>query len=334
VKDGKYWDMSINPVVGCTWASPGCHNCYAARIARRMAGNPVIPAHRRRLYQRATEGAKKGWSGFVGWDPEVIPAAIAKLSRARKPRVVFVSDMADLFHDDISEEQIDEVLAMITILPQHTFLLLTKRADRLPKHLNAAEERLCRWFGFKVPWPLPNLWLGVTVENQEQADARIPHLLRCNAAVRWVSYEPALGPVDWTCINPFDDFHTDALDTPDHSRRLSWITAGGETGPGARPAHPDWFRQTRDQCVAAGVPFYFKQWGEWIPDDHFAKLPEIQDWLNDEGQGCCITEAPGFTCIYDWGEDDCASFNPSKKAAGRALDGRTWDQMPGRGELT
>lgn len=178
----------------------------------------------------------------------------------------------------------------------------------------------------KTRWPRPNVWLGVSVENQQYADERIPHLLRTPAAVRWVSYEPALGPVDFTALGEGDQRGLNALtgefchydeDTGDPcshwDARIDWIVCGGESGPGARPMHPDWARSVRDQCVAAGVPFFFKQWGEWHP-------------LSTTGG---MQEVPFGHYVLPTGDSPGFGFSRvGKKAAGRVLDGREWNEMP------
>ncbi len=244
----KVW----NPVTGCTPVSAGCERCYAKRMANRLRGRCGYPAD----------------------DPfrvTVHPEKLGEPMRWRKPRRVFVCSMGDLFHEDVTDATIATVWAVMQVRTQHTFCVLTKRPGRMrdlvgtlpplmekfaPNSLKQAAE--CT-FG---PWPLPNVCLGVSAEDQATADARIPILLQTPAAVRFVSVEPMLGPVDLIgyfphCLenHPFPSLCRE----PDHERTgLNWVICGGETGSGARPMDPDWSRSLRDQCAAAGVPFFFK----------------------------------------------------------------------------
>ena len=206
----------------------------------------------------------------------------------RKPRKVFVCSMSDLFHEAVSSSFIARVLAVMALTPQHTYQVLTKRPARMRALLSSRsfeqevgravaaivgddERREARMLvgewtwdviakSWHAPdWPLPNVWLGVTVEDQERADQRIPILLETPAAIRWLSCEPLLGPVDLDATG-MDVTGTSGLES--RPPAVDWVVAGGESGPGARPMHPDWARSLRDQCEAAGVPYLFKQWGE------------------------------------------------------------------------
>ena len=229
--------------------------------------------------------------------------------RWREPKRIFVNSLSDLFHADVPDEFIARVFAVMAGAPQHTFQLLTKRhgrmrsllrSERFQEVLAGAARQLYIDQGRRVNgarlanlvWPLPNVWLGVSVENQQWADLRVPALLGTPAAVRFLSCEPLLGPV---CLDPWHTEHDDGRARCDGplASGLDWVIAGGESGKGARPMHPDWARSLRDQCVAAGVPFLFKQWGNWAPH--------------------LLGHSPA---------------NVGKKAAGRELDGRTWDEYP------
>jgi protein gp37 len=256
--------------------------------------------------------------------------------RRKKPRRMFVGSMGDLFHEDVPDEFIARIWWVMgqcagyldpSRYRGHTFLILTKRPERMQKWLNGWNDGETRrqwiesfgavydWMSGPKYWPdvFPNVWLGVTAENQQRADERIPILLQIPAAARFVSVEPMLGPVDLLsndylggCINC-----EVYLDNPEtcincaQDRKIDWIICGGESGHGARPMHPDWVRSLRDQCQAAGVPFFFKQWGEWNPDN----------------KGICRgirTQKLEGVVLYRIG----------KKAAGRSLDGEAWDEMP------
>jgi protein gp37 len=238
------------------------------------------------------------WTGKVVLAPENIFTAPM---RRKKPTVYFVNSMGDLFHEAITDEQIDGVFAVMALCPQHTFQVLTKRAERMRDYMSTPyrhDEIGDQMIeigdiqpGFKcVRWPFPNVWLGVSCERQQEADERIPLLLQTPAAIRFISAEPLLGPIDLFAM-PFSSgdprHHWDALTgqalmygegvngNPDITvriekpiyQKLDWVIAGGESGPHARAPMIGWIRSLRDQCAAAGVPYFFKQWGAHAPDD-------------------------------------------------------------------
>lgn len=205
----------------------------------------------------------------------------------KKPRKIFVNSMSDLFHENITDDVIDQVFSIMALCPQHTFMVLTKRAKRMCEYTTNAElphrlvDRMYQVdadqthrqiktlfeFGYdengkidtiELQWPLKNVQLGVSVEHQNAANERIPLLLECPAKTRFLSIEPLLGPVNLNQSWPF---------APHPWPGINWIIAGGESGPGARPPHPDWIRNLRDHCRARSIPFFFKQWGEWAPAD-------------------------------------------------------------------
>ena len=238
-----------NPVVGCTKVSEGCTNCYAERMAYRLACMGRKPYTDGVVAGEGEDGgAMRGrWTGKIG-----IAAGSTWLKPLhwKKPRMIFVCSMGDLFHANVFGIEIWTVLEMVRRCPRHTFLFLTKQPANLRGFL--------KWYydHETIESPIPNLWLGVTAENQEAADERIPILLDTPASVRFISHEPSLG-----ALNP----DLDGID---------WVICGGESGPGARPMHPDWARSLRDQCQAAGVPFFMKQMSgktkaerHAIPDD-------------------------------------------------------------------
>jgi protein gp37 len=262
---------SWNPVTGCRKVSEGCRNCYAAAMAARFWGDRKftdVRCHKDRLY------APLSW---------------------RKPRTVFVNSMSDLFHDAVADEFIDRVFAVMALCPQHTFVILTKRPERMldwathdPRDgvRNAGEAmrpsnpprhwyHVSDWNLRLASWPLPNVWLGVSIEDQPTADQRIPILLQTPAAVRCVSIEPLLGPVRLKQQNPDGKWPPDAdqpdiawlrhRDWPDDfqywTTGLNWVIVGGESGPKARPCDVAWIRSTIRQCKDAGVPCFVKQLG-------------------------------------------------------------------------
>jgi protein gp37 len=330
----EWTDATWNPVTGCTKVSEGCRNCYAERIARRFPRGGIDP-----------EFSKSD----VVDDFRVMlhPARLEEPFHWRKPRRIFVCSMGDLFHGDVPPAFILSVLSVISLSPRHTFMVLTKRPDRMCLFLSAfggnknARDKIsdkafdlwgeeadcqaanaiegCLGEGFNVGWPMRNLWLGVSAEDQAAADERIPLLLATPAAVRFVSVEPMLGPVDldgdpyngpgWIRGWRVELKHGSTCDgfcisgecpvpVQVQNPYLDWVICGGESGPGARPMHPVWARSLRDQCQAAGVPYFFKQWGEW-----------------GYHQGAAHT-------------DSMDPFRVGKKKAGRILDGRTWDEIP------
>lgn len=307
----EWTDATWNPMVGCTKVSPGCDHCYAIRTAHRMQANPNPKV------SGAYAGTEVGgeWTGRIN----LLADRLDQPLRWRKPRRIFVNAQSDLFHDQVPDEFIARVWAAMALAPQHTFQVLTKRHGRMRSLLaapdfHASVSRKVRGHVTLRPldghgdeaqlWPLPNVHLGVSVEDQQRADLRIPALLDTPAAVRWLSCEPLLRSVDlgaWT--KPHEPWCGTDPNPPwcacgrDADGYLDWVVVGGESGPGARPMHPDWARSLRDQCVAAGVPFHFKQWGEYRPP-------------------------------IDGDETGEPYARVGKSRAGRELDGRTWDEQP------
>ncbi|BDU72935.1 DUF5131 family protein [Mesoterricola silvestris] len=326
---GIVWtDATWNLIRGCSRVSEGCRNCYAERMAARFCSQPGMP------YHGLVESSTGRWTGHVRLVPEQLETPLTW----RRPRRVFVNSMSDLFHEDLPFDRIDQVFGIMAACPQHTFQILTKRPERMRDYL--AQDRREEWayagsYGNDLlfdqidlgPRALPNVWVGVSVENQETADKRIPFLLETLAAVRWLSCEPLLGPVDLSreilsdrCGGsypfPFlpEDCRTHRID------QLDWVVVGGESGPGARPMHPDWARGLRDQCSAAGVPFLFKQWGEWAP-----AMGDL--WWHPLEGGPQFRTRAGSMGTHAFG-DGYGAVRIGKKAAGRSLDGQVHDGYP------
>jgi protein gp37 len=272
VSDGsaiEWTDASWNPVRGCSRVSEGCRHCYAEGVAARFS-KPGAP------YEGLARFTPQGprWTGKIRLVPELLEQPL----RWRKPRRVFVNSMSDLFHEDVPDSFIDAVFLTMIAAPQHTFQILTKRAARMRRWFEA------RWSGVESvriasprktperPWPLPNVWLGVSVEDQAAADERIPELLAAPAAVRFLSCEPLLGPVDLDGLSvprPGGEWRFSAL-RPDtdpgddecfRGARVDWVIVGGESGFRARPLEVEWARSIVEQCRAAGVPAFVKQLG-------------------------------------------------------------------------
>ena len=245
----EWTDATWNPVTGCTKVSAGCKFCYAERDFHR-------PYPGRAFTDVRTHPERLDWP--LRWRG-------SKQAKAEgRPSRIFVNSMSDLFHEDVPDDFLTAVFATMGMAERQVFQVLTKRGQRAAAYLKSRTI-----FGKRRT--LPNVWLGVSVEDQQTADERIPILLQTPAAVRWVSYEPALGPVDFKNFTPgrISPGWTGRADEPCQADwGLDWIVAGGESGPRARPPHPDWFRKVRDDCQAAGVPFFFKQWGAWRPCEH------------------------------------------------------------------
>ena len=265
----EWTDETWNPVTGCTKVSPGCAHCYAERLAPKVfAGQTTV--------DRVTLFTRKRKFEDVRCHEDRLDQPL----RWRRPRKVFVNSMSDLFHEDVPDAFIDRVFAVMALAPQHTFQILTKRAERMRAYMTTPLRghtsipveigKLREWFHRPTNWTWPhsNVWLGVSVENQHFADERIPLLLQTPAAVRFISAEPLLAPVDLHRIqNPKDGFHASALQGQhddnfyEFDRALDWVIVGGESGRGARPFDLAWARSIVQQCKDAGVPVFVKQVG-------------------------------------------------------------------------
>jgi protein gp37 len=277
----EWTDRTWNPVTGCTKVSQGCKNCYAERMYERFHGH----------------GSFKN----VITHPERLDMPL----KWKKPSMVFVNSMSDLFHEDVPFEFIDMCFIVMAEATDHTFQILTKRPERL---LEYAQDSICEDL-----WPLKNVWLGVSVEDQKTADERIPLLIQVPAAVRFLSCEPLLAPID--ILTPNLLWHR--LSGGGYKRQtIDWVICGGESGPGSRPMHPDWARSLRDQCEAAGVPFFFKQWGEYLP---YCQLnPEVIPFKKS------IVEFPS---PHNANKKN-SYYKIGKKAAGNVLDEKQHLEYP------
>lgn len=331
----EWTDATWNPITGCKVVSPGCTNCYAMRLAgTRQKHHPSR--------EGLTQDTKAGpvWTGDVRFNEQWLDQPL----RWTKPRRIFVCAHGDLFAEAVPDEWIDRVFAVMALAPQHTFQVLTKRAERMRDYSRTVTLARLMTGSVDLPapsipapaWPLPNVWLGVSAEDQARADERIPLLLDTPAAVRFISAEPLLGSIDLgsymgeaICGSTWEDEHgVERCDiTGKPCAGLDWVIVGGESGPGARPMHPDWARSLRDQCQAAGVPFFFKQWGEWAPAEEvpIAELghdavPGTIEPCNDNSAFAALT--PRRLAILR---------RVGKKAAGRLLDGREWSEFPRHG---
>ena len=313
-RTGIQWtDATWNPLRGCSRISEGCRNCYAETVASRFSG-PGQP------YEGLAKDGR--WTREVRFVPHMLDQPL----RWTRPRRIFVNSMSDLFHENVPDEWIARVFDVMARAPQHTFQVLTKRPDRMRRVLPSfAPSHTAR---DRSGWPLPNVWLGVSAENQATADGRIPLLLETPAAVRFVSAEPLLGPID---LNERELLCRTWRRGLTIGRYLDWVIIGGESGPGARPMHPGWARALRDQCVHVGVPFFFKQWGEW--------KPVAPVYACTQQDSAAIAAADESRCVFIAGDGRVWPENQppggswivertGKKTAGRTIDGREWDQFP------
>lgn len=347
----EWTDATLNVVTGCADVSPGCRNCYARTFAERWRG---IEGH---YFEN-------------GFDLQLRPERLKLPLSWRRPRKVFVNSMSDLFHDGVPDSLIVDLFAVMALTPQHTYQVLTKRHARMRSLLRqpgfwTRVGRQARHIGFNDSnaadrftdgrdiydasvWErldfLPNVWLGCSVEDQKWADIRVPALVETPAAVRFLSCEPLLGPVDltpwmpdghasWRCqdcrrfyAGPLQrncpDCGSEGFWTGSHSgngrpngQPLGWVIVGGESGRGARPMSPDWARSLRDQCAAAQVPYLFKQWGEYQPTGYMA--------IGARDKGCVFVGEPLDDLGHRW-----EMQRVGKGKAGRELDGRTHDEYP------
>ncbi|MCZ0926504.1 phage Gp37/Gp68 family protein [Halomonas janggokensis] len=339
-KTGIEWtDATWNPIRGCSRVSDGCRNCYAESVANRFSGDG-----------QPYEGliAKGGqWNGQI----MLVDHKIDEPCRMTRPRMIFVNSMSDLFHPNISFEVVAGIFGIMAAASWHTFQVLTKRPERMREFFQWIDDHPLRsmfdcqklqeqhpgsdWRPFfladmaskilpsggeglkvelKPEWPLQNVWLGISVEDQATANERIPLLLQVPAEVRWLSCEPLLGPIGIDTLlgkMPEDD------DGAPYPGNIGWVVVGGESGSNARPMHPEWATSLRNQCADAGVPFLFKQWGEWLP---VGKNPHDLDTA-------IIQRGQTNTRCYAWGDGE-AAIRVGKKATGRLLEGKLHDAYP------
>lgn len=300
----EWTDATWNPVTGCSKVSPGCAHCYAETMATTRlvgrAGYPGLP-----------------WTPDNASENVVLrPERLDIPLRWRGPRRVFVNSMSDLFHELVPFEFVDRVFAVMALATQHTFQVLTKRPERMREYMSGGWERreairaqsgMGRYDNRNI-WPFRNVWLGTSIEN-DRFVGRADELRRVPSQTRFLSCEPLLGPLP-------------SLDLAD----IDWVIAGGESGPGARPVHSDWIRELRDRCQAAGVPFFFKQWGAWARGSGYRDEYHV---LSRAGR---LVEAAEVNEAFRGADAPMlhleALHRSVKGRAGRDLDGRTWDEMP------
>lgn len=339
----EWTDATVNAINGCTVLSPGCTNCYAMRLA-----GTRLRDHPSRKWLTSDSKAGPVWNGTV----RLNESALLQPLRWKRPRRIFWNAHGDMFHPAVPDAWIDRCFAIMALTPHHIHQVLTKRSDRMHAYLSdvAVNGRIARviidWLvdgiitkglrhcatwpvrsigdiddptDITVDMPLPNVWLGVSVEDQKRADERIPDLIDTPAALRWLSCEPLLGPLDlseWlVCPAARDGLTMDRstgayeccskCDFTGVAAEIDWIVVGGESGPGSRPMQARWVKSLRDQCAAAVVPFFFKQWGNYLPCGQ--QQSDGRLWTNGSGHPLCAI----------------------KSMTGRYLDGVQHDGMPG-----
>ncbi|GBG14337.1 DNA repair photolyase [Novimethylophilus kurashikiensis] len=303
-------DATLNVVTGCEKISQGCKHCYAERDWARNAAKPGTVYFGRKFT-----------------DVMCHPERLDQPLRWTRPRKIFVNAMSDLFHHDVPDAFIDQMFAVMALCHLlgrgHVFQILTKRPERMFFYLTHPEvksrilaemHKLAPKWGVKMVglvWPVQNAWLGVTAEHQEAALERIVWLQKTPAAIRWVSAEPLIGPLDLLFA-----LESDALPS------IDWVVGGAESGDGARPADLRWFRALRDQCRKAGKKFLFKQWGAWAPATYGA--PEATWRLHDEATKLPLGE---WHAMHDFG-GGVGAIHAGSFDTGRTLDGELIEEYP------
>jgi len=353
----EWCDHTFNPWVGCTQISPACDNCYAKAWDQRFFSGPSlhwgagVARKRTKTWGDPVKWNKSnfyecsvcGWRGCDKDDEFSRPkkGCIHILAPARQR--VFCASLADVFDNEVDPKWRADLFRLIDDTQNLDWLLLTKRVGNADDMMFEARQQLLMPDEIDLPVIWPNLWLGATICNQEEADRDIPKLLAVPAHKRFLSMEPLLGPVDvskymwpvhprWpakykTPKEALADgaevtYHRQALISRDWADHLvNWVIVGGESGSNARPMHPDWARSLRDQCEAAGVPFLFKQWGEWISTDQEPQPygGPLSRWMWADGSAFLAGDGQRAMPLF---------CKVGKKAAGRLLDGREWNGVP------
>lgn len=322
----EWTEATWNPWHGCHKVSAGCKNCYMFREKKHYGQDPNVVVRSKTTF----------------YDP----------LKWKESRRIFTCSWSDFFIEEADAWR-DEAFAIMALTPQHTYQVLTKRPERMLEYVKSAKwknllkwmnsvpegrgNNLCslahqklkntKWEFYNVKrWPLTNVWLGVSVEDQKTADERIPLLLQTPAAIRWLSIEPLLGPID---LERELGAYLPGNDSPLRSswlRKLHWVVAGGESGPDARPMHPAWVQSIRDQCINAGVPFFMKQWGEWWP---ISQTPDF--WIDQHpryAKRSMVLQIDGTDQGLYFPKGAMTCFKVGKSVSGRLLDGREWNEMP------
>lgn len=311
----EWTEQTWNPIIGCSKISDGCKNCYAEKMAVRLACIENTQHYKHVVSNK--------WNGTTYFN---IPALEKPLKR-KKPTTYFVCSMGDIFHETVPFRWVDEVLDIIEKCPQHRFIILTKRAKRMHDYWTWVYE-----FNDTVPSKKQNIIWGITAENQEQANKRIPWLLEIPCSCKMVSIEPMLGEVDLTKIIDSDGDTIDCLNGKMYQKSckvdktfdiISWVIVGGESGSNARPMHPEWVKSIKDQCEKSNTPFFFKQWGEW---KKVGECDNCKDSKYYDDRKCQILNISGGQGYH--GELAYYMKKVGKKKAGCLIDGEEYKQFP------
>lgn len=337
----EWSDATWNPIRGCSRVSEGCRNCYAENVANRFSGEGQPYEG---LIKQTSKGPK--WNGNIMFLGDVL----LKPLKWKKPRRIFVNSMSDLFHENVKDEWIDKIFAVIALCPQHHFQILTKRPERMKEYIlwrkgpfldrlstictrgyalmstyrngkwNEADAMAARIKIDQWAPDMENVSLGVSIESAEHLD-RIKPLVRIPGGIKFISFEPLLGSVREADLSKID-----------------WVIVGGESGSHARPMHPEWAREIRDKCEAENVAFFFKQWGEWRPWEQDAQPPYFnsctsKEWMDkhhfpDFDDPDCKGWCYDLTHFIDYPVKAVCFEKIGKKKAGNLLDGRKYQQYP------
>jgi protein gp37 len=322
----EFADATWNPLRGCSDLSRGCRNCFAKLIAARM-GAPGKPFEGYAFMQ----DGKPFWTGKV----KIVERVLMEPLTWRQERAVYVGSMSDLFHPELAQDERDAIHGTMALCGQHTFQILTKRPEAMCAYYGDPEvwARIEKWaraiyrmhHGREYPsqghlrGPMPNIWAGTSIEDQRTANRRLPWLLKTVACRRFVAYEPAIAPVDAT-------LYLNAWKSEPEIPKIDWLVCGGESGPYARPLHPYAASWIRDQCLAAGTSFFFKQWGEWSPV--LRRGAPFEQWGYYDQDEKFHPRRRIFLQSETARQHPVKMWRIGKEAAGRELDGRVWDEMP------
>lgn len=299
----EWTNETWNPIIGCSKISEGCKNCYAEKMANRLSSIALSKPDEESGFDISGIGAYSMVTNNGKWNGEtrIVPNQLEKPLKRKKSTMYFVCSMGDLFHESVDFDWIDKVVDIINQCPQHIFQILTKRPKIMQRYFKELDN--------KIP---KNVWLGVTAENQQRANKRIPILLQIPAKVHFVSVEPMLSAIDFKEVGAIK--FQNWVKTGETQYELDWVISGGETGQNARPLFPDWVRSLRDQCQAGNITFFFKQWGEWTPISHLNKV-DFELLQIGKYKASNIKEG-ALMCKV------------GKKKAGSLLDGKEYKQFP------
>jgi len=319
-----------NPIAGCNDVSEGCRNCYARGMAKRLE------AMGSEKYKGLTvmQGSHNVWTGKISFDEKALMAPLAR----KKPTVYFANSMSDLFHPNVTDEMRDRIFAVIFLTPRHTYQILTKRPETQwwyfsPENPRYTARRICdaaeklqpglEVFDCDLYFPLINAWLGTSTENQKAFDERVPYLAATDASLRFLSVEPML-----------EEINTRKVITPHGWKATSnalagigWVICGGESGHHARPMHPDWACRLRDDVLSSGIPFFFKQFGEWTPGENVersAGIVQTATWFDNKW----LFSEENLANDEGHHDDEPDLYRVGKKEAGAFLDGKEYHQYP------